>query len=145
MKRLSILLVGLLASFQMACADDIVTRDITRLPDKARTTLQTHFAGINISYIKIDNDLMKTTYEAVLSDETSVEFDNKGNWTEVDCQRSPVPAAFVPEAVKRYVREHFPGESIVKVSRDRRGTRVELSNDLDLDFNAKGRFLRADD
>ena len=77
--------------------------------------------------------------------ETSVEFDNKGNWTEVDCQRSPVPAAFVPEAVERYVREHFPGESIVKVSRDRRGTRVELSNDLDLDFNAKGRFLRADD
>ncbi|MGN0036474.1 MAG: PepSY-like domain-containing protein [Bacteroidaceae bacterium] len=145
MKKLTILLIGILASLHMACADDIITRDTNRLPEKARTTLQKHFAGIELSYIKIDNDLTKTSYEAVLSDETSIEFDKKGNWTEIDCQRSPVPCALVPEAAAKYVREHFPNESIVKIDRDRRGYSVELGNGLDLDFDAKGRFLRADD
>ena len=42
---------------------------------------------------------------------TKIEFDNKGNWTSIDCKKREVPTDLVNKTVKRHVtnnRKVFP-------------------------------------
>jgi len=43
------------------------------------------------------------------------------------------------------VKANFPDSQIVKIDKERGGYDIELSNDLDLRFNAKGKVLGIDD
>ena len=56
-----------------------------------------------------------------------------------------VPADLIPASIAEYVKTHFPGTQIVKIDKERRGYEVELSNDLDLQFNKNGKFIGIDD
>ena len=76
---------------------------------------------------------------------TRFEFDKNGNWDKVDCHHAAVPAAIIPASIAKYVKANFPDSQIVKIDKERGGYDIELSNDLDLKFNAKGKFLGIDD
>ena len=84
------------------------------------------------------------TYDVLLTDRTELEFDSKGNWTEIDCQKRAVPSELIPASVKQYVETNFPREIITKIER-KGGIEVELSNDFSLKFNKKGKFISMDD
>ena len=56
-------------------------------------------------------------------------FDKKGNWLEVDCNKSAVPEALSPVPVKEYGKANFPREIITKIERGRTGVEIELGND----------------
>lgn len=84
-------------------------------------------------------------YEVTLTDRTEIDFDKKGNWTEVDCKKNAVPAALIPASVKDYVKANFPNEIITKIERKSTGIEVELANDFSLKFNKKGQFVSLDD
>ena len=43
------------------------------------------------------------------------------------------------------MKTHFAGATVVKIDKEYYGYDVELSNDLDLKFNAQGQFMRIDD
>lgn len=146
MKKLfSVWVIALLTSVSVF-AGDIVTRNVNKLPAAARKSIQTNFPKLKISYIKIDKELMKrTTYEAVLTDGTEVEFDSDGQWIEVDCKRSVVPAAYIPAKIRQYVNTEFPGCKITKIERKRRSYEIDLDNGLDVTFDMQGNFLRLDD
>ena len=76
---------------------------------------------------------------------TEVDFDKKGNWDNVDCKTKAVPASLVPAAIAQYVKAHYPNTVIVKIDKERGGYEIELSNDLDLKFNSKGKLIGIDD
>lgn len=146
MKKLLSVLVLALVAVQFAVAGDVITQDVNRLPQSARTFLSKYFSGVKVSHIKIDNEFLQSTkYEVKLADRTEVDFDSKGNWTEVDCQKKAVPAALVPATVKEYVKTNFPQEIITKIERKGGAVEVELGNDFSLKFNRKGQFVRMDD
>lgn len=147
MKRLFFLfamIVGLSASIS---AKDVVTRDVNQLPQAARTMIKKYFPKVAVTYIKIDKDLLEAaTYEAILEQGVQIDFNNKGEWTEVDSKLNPVPDALIPAAVKTYLKKNFPGVAVEKIERRRKGGyEVELRNDLSVIFDAQGRFLRLDD
>lgn len=136
----------MLLSLQCACAKDIITQDEKRLPENARDFIEKFFPQAQVSYIKIDNDLLESSkYKVLLTDRKEIEFDKEGNWTEIDCKKEAVPAAVVPENIAAYVKQHFPEQTITKIERKRRYTEVELSNDLSLKFNKNGKLLEIDD
>ena len=71
----------------------------------------------------------------MLADGTKIEFSRKGNWEEVDCRYSEVPAAVVPAPIANFVSENHPDARVLKIERDRRGYEVKLSNRVELSFN----------
>ena len=58
---------------------------------------------------------------------------------------SGVPSSVVPSKVQAYVRKYYPQNKIVYWEKEWNKQKVELDNDLDLEFTLKGDFLRIDD
>jgi hypothetical protein len=147
MKRLLMTLLVALTTVTFASAQmgDVITQDVNRLPVMARTFINQYFADAKVSYIKIDKEILSTHYEVLLTNRAEIEFDGKGNWTEVDCKVVPVPSTLVPDYIHAYVKANFPQEFITKVERNRWGTEVELRNDISFRFNRSGQMVEADD
>jgi hypothetical protein len=73
-----------------------------------------------------------------------VEFDRKGNWTEVVCKTGGVPAALVPQAIADYVKANHPDTKIVKIERENNTYEVNLSNGFEYTFNKKFKVVDVD-
>ena len=139
----SFLMVALLCVCT-ACADDFTTTDVSSLPAKAQQYLK-HFDS-PVAHIEVDNEgVFGKTYEVRLKDGSEIDFDKKGEWKNVDTNLKPVPAAFVPKSIADYVKKNYPEAFVSKIDRESRGYDVELSNHMDLKFDANGNFLRFDD
>ncbi|MCM1108082.1 MAG: PepSY-like domain-containing protein [Clostridium sp.] len=127
-------------------AGDVITRDMSKLPAAAKTSVSKNFPTQKISYIKIDKSLLGDTYEVVLSNGTEVEFNNKGEWKEVDCKQGVfVPNGYIPGTIRKYLKKEFPGVNVKKIEKKTRRYEVELSNGLDADFDLNGNLLKLDD
>jgi uncharacterized protein YuzE len=137
------LLCMLLLSVTCLADDKIIP--VEQLPAPAKTFVKKYFPQATIEYATKDTEFMGTTYEVRLSDGTEVDFDKKGNWDNVDCKTKAVPASLVPAAIAQYVKAHYPNTVIVKIDKERGGYEIELSNDLDLKFNSKGKLIGIDD
>ena len=137
------LLCMLLQSVTCLADDKIIP--VEQLPASAKTFVKKYFPQATIEYATKDTEFMGTTYEVRLSDGTEVDFDKKGNWDNVDCKTKAVPASLVPAAIAQYVKAHYPNTVIVKIDKERSGYDIELSNDLDLKFNSKGKLIGIDD
>jgi len=123
----------------MSDNDRVITFD--QLPAQAQAMLKQHFSGKVPLVITAD----RNDYNVMYQSGEKVEFDKKGNWREIECKRSSVPDALIPEQIKAEVNKSFPGTTILKLDRDRRGYDVELNNGLDLEFNKKFQMIEIDD
>ncbi len=127
----------------MADNDKMITRE--ELPEKAQMFLTKHFDGVEVLYAKAERDMgVITSYDVVLSGNVKVEFNRSGEWTNVDCEHSQVPNSILPQGVLDYVSTKFAKAYVVEIERGLMGYDVKLSNDLDLDFDKNGKFLRVD-
>lgn len=76
----------------------------------------------------------------------SVEFDAVGEWSDVD---APMNVAitndgFIPQPIRDYVTTNYTDAGINEISRDSRGYEVELTNQIELQFDQNGNFVRVD-
>lgn len=146
MKQMKYFFMALMCLMMSAsCVADDRIIPVEQLPAAAKTFIQKNFPGRTISYAQEDRDGLSKTYEARLDDGTEVKFDKKGNWDTVDCETKAVPAALVPATIANYVKSSFPGAFVVKIDKERYGYEVELSNDLELKFDKKGKLMNIDD
>ena len=138
MKKLLVVLLGVMTLNVFAANDRPVT--FQQLPQKAQTFITTHFSGVEFLSATVDDD-----YEVYLANGTKVEFTLQGEWKEVKCPGSAVPAAIIPAAISKYVKANFPNSTIVKIEKKYSGYEIELNNDMELKFDKNGRFLSYDD
>ena len=118
-----------------ACADNYQPIERTQLPEKAQTFLSTYFPKAKISLVRKEIDVMELSYDVIFTDGSKVEFDRKGNWTEVDCLTHPLPEGIVCETINKVIDAHYPGVQATKIERDHREIDVKLSNRVELTFN----------
>lgn len=135
-----------LAFIRPLAASGDIAQDVMRLPLPARNFINRHFIQPKISYVKIDKgDIFHSRkYEVLLTDRTEIEFDQDGNWIEVDCKLGAVPLTLIPEYVQVYINTYFPNEHVTQIER-KKGLEVELSNDFTLIFNQTGELIDVDD
>ncbi|MBQ4440499.1 MAG: PepSY-like domain-containing protein [Bacteroidales bacterium] len=138
MKKLFVLLLGLMTLNVFAANDRPVT--FKQLPQKAQQFINTHFSGIEMLSATVDDD-----YEVYLANGAKVEFTLQGDWKEVRCSGSAVPAAIIPAAISKYVKTNFPNNTITKIDKNYSGYDIELSTDVELKFDKNGKFLAFDD
>lgn len=139
-------MVCMLLAVSVACAKGKVTRDINQLPTEARATIENHFPNASVSYLKIDKNIFRIEgYDVRLSDGTELEFNSKGQWTEVDRKNGAVPSSIIPDVVNTYMKENYGGQRIKEIKHNRRGYELKLANGLEVDFDNMGNFLKLDD
>lgn len=108
---------------------------ISQLPPVAQKIIKAHFSKGRVAMAKMETDWLKKSYDVVFTNGTKIEFDENGNWKDIECKHSAVPSALVPVKITKYVRSHYPHSKILKIERDRKGYEIELSGDIDITFN----------
>ena len=109
--------------------------NVNELPAKAQTLLSKHFKGQNVMLATIESGVVSRNYDVVLKNGTKLEFDKKGNLTEIDCKQGIVPSQLIPQPIKNYLKENYRGEAVRKIELNKKEYEVELTNGLDLTFN----------
>lgn len=132
--------------FTMAACDKEKTIQPNDLPTTATTFLSTYFPTLDIAHAKKEKEgLFGREYTVYLNEGTEISFDKNGNWIEVDgAGNSPIPTGFILEPIVTYVTEKYPNAAISSIEKNRNGFEVELTNEIDLEFDSKGAFKRID-
>ena len=92
---------------------------VNALPAKAQTLLSQHFNGQKVMLATIESGVVSRSYDVVLQNGTKLEFDKKGNLTEIDCKQATVPDQLIPQAIKNYLMANYA---------DRKSTRLNSSH-----------------
>lgn len=144
MKKLVFLLVCLFTLQTVARADDDKPIQVTQMPQPAQQFIKQHFADSKVASAKMESDFFYKSYEVIFTNGDKVEFDNKGNWEEVNCKYSSVPTAIIPAAIQKYVATNYPDAKILKIERDKKDYEVKLSNRTELKFDLKFNLIDID-
>ena len=128
----------------VAHADNDKPISVNALPAKAQILLNNHFNGQKVMFATIESGVVSRNYDVVLQNGTKLEFDKKGNLTEIDCKLGIVPALLIPQAIKNYLKDNYAGQSVKKIEMNKNEYEVELTNGLDLTFNKHFQLIDID-
>ena len=117
---------------------------VNALPAKAQTLLNNHFNSQKVMLATIESGVVSRSYDVVLQNGTKLEFDKKGNLTEINCKQGIVPALLIPQAIKNYLKDNYAGQSVKKIEMSKNEYEVELTNGLDLTFNKHFQLIDID-
>ncbi len=117
---------------------------VNALPAKAQTLLSQHFNGQKVMLATIESGVVSRSYDVVLQNGTKLEFDKKGNLTEIDCNQATVPVKLIPQAIRNYLMENYPAQAVKKLEMNKNEYEVELANGLDLTFNKHFQLIDID-
>lgn len=139
-KSFVLLAVLLTISFNAkADYDQVIT--FQQLPANSQALLKQYFADKVPLIITVDWDDYTVRYESG----EKVEFNKQGEWKEFDCRFTKVPSALVPEQIKAHVKATFPGTTILKLDRNRRGYEIKLNNGLEIEYSPTFQVIDIDD
>ena len=146
-KALFIALVAILSVFTAVPA---LAQSCCTLPKNATDYIAKHFNGYEINFFEKDRDVLDVDYTVYVRNgkqSYKLEFDKKGNVTDIESESRglALPQSVLPANVVQYVKGAFPNAKVTEWSKDGNKQLVELNNDMELVFNAKGKFLRIDD
>ncbi len=145
MKKIILTLIMIIVMSGAASAFvDSYTIERSKLPEAAQEMLDTYFPKTKVGMIKVDRHLLKKTdYDVRLIDGTTIEFNNSGKWTSVNCKTKAVPEGLIPKSIRNYVDKNFPSLKIVSISKSTGGYEAGLSDGVILKFNLLGQFKSA--
>lgn len=128
-----------------ACASETVTHDASQLPAEARDVISRNFTSA-ISLIETEKSMGSVSeYEVTLTDGSEITFKGNGEWKSIDTPNNiAVPAGLVPTAIAKYVAEKHAGALIVGIEKNKKGYEIELSNNVEMNFDTAGNFVSYD-
>lgn len=147
MKKLMMILAGaaLLATSAPAFAGNDRPIAVGELPAVSQEFIKTHFAGVEVSFSKVDEELFDKDYKVVFVNgrQSRIRQERRvgrtSNANTARCRRQSFRSRSCD-----YVTKNYPKTKIVAIDRDRRDYEVELDNGLDLKFDLKFRLIDID-
>ena len=118
---------------------------VDQLPQKAQAFIKQYFADKQVSLAKQERDFFDKSYEVMFVNGEKVEFDKNGEWKDVDCKFSEVPADIIPQAIRTHIASLYPDAKVLQIDRDSRGYEVQLNNRLELSYNTSFQLTDIDD
>ena len=117
---------------------------VTTLPTKAQILLTNYFGNQKVALATIESGVVNRSYDVVLQNGTKLEFNKKGELTEIDCKQGVVPVNLIPLSIKNYLQNNYPGQSVKKLEIKKKEYEVELFNGMDLTFNKHFQLIDID-
>ena len=139
-----ILFVMSVVLISMACVAEDRPLVYEQLPAPAKEFINANYPGEKVSYVVVDDDVIKPDYTVRLANGVEIQFENSGALEKISA-RTGVPAAVVPVQIADYVKANFPDAVVVEYEIGRRDFSVDLSNGLELRFNGKFKLVELDD
>ncbi len=142
MKRLSILLLSIIGF--VSCAQDKII-PAEQLPQEIKVYLNTHFQNNPVLQATVDNEIFSKTYDVILKDNFNLEFDKNNKVKEIK-GFSKLPDGVIPQPILEFVKAKYPTNSIIKweLDKDDHKQEVNLDNNITLEFDIRGHFLKID-
>lgn len=144
MKKLLAIVMAMLVCVAVVKADNEVPVTVNELPATAQTFINTHFKDKKVALAKKETGFFELSYDVIFTDGNKLEFDRNGNWKEVNCKYSSVPAAVVPQQISDYVKANYAGINILSIEKDDREYEVRLANRVELTFTLQFQLLDID-
>jgi hypothetical protein len=136
-RNLTVTAFCFVASVFTASADNNKPIAFEQLPQQAQQFVKTHFADVKVTLSTVESGLIEKTYDVALNNGTKLEFDRKGQWTEVVCPTTYVPCKVLPNEIKAYLETTFPQSKVTKIEREDGRHEVTLENGTEVTFNKK--------
>ena len=143
MKKIVVLFVSMLVLATTASAGNDKPIQVSQLPQTAQQFIKKYFADRKVAFATEESDFRKS-YEIAFKNGDKIEFDRKGEWTDIDCQYSAVPTGIIPAPIAKYVADNYPDNKIVQIERDTRSTEVKLDNRMEIKFDKQHRVIEMD-
>lgn len=135
----------LLGIWMLSSCDDEKKIDFGDLPSEARSFIENYFPSADILSIVQEKEDGRKEYQVKLSNGTDMEFDEDGEWTNIECYFSPLPTGILPANVITKVEELHPEAYINGVEKELGGYVVEVTDaggiDWDMRFNAQFEYV----
>lgn len=144
MKKIWMLVCLACVGAASAQADDDRPIRPEQLPAEGRAFIAKHFPGLKVSYAKEETDWFDRNYDVIFVDGSKVEFDKRGRWKKVDCERGRIPETVIPTAIREQVKRHHGDRPVVEIERDDKGWEVKLDTGLELKFDSRFRLVDMD-
>lgn len=117
----------------MASNDKPIT--VSQLPQAAQHVLKTEFKNRKVALAKMESGIIEKSYDVIFTNGDKIEFDRNGNWTDIECKKSGVPARLVPSQIRAYVKKNYSSHKIIEIEKKRSSYEVKLSKGVELTFN----------
>lgn len=144
-RKLLAFLPILLGVWMLSSCDDEKKIDFGDLPSEARSFIENYFPSADILSIVQEKENGRKEYQVKLSNGTDMEFDEDGEWTNIECYFSPLPTGILPANVITKVEELHPEAYINGVEKELGGYVVEVTDadgiDWDMRFNAQFEYV----
>lgn len=128
-------------------AEGTIPMQVKQLPNAAQSFIRSNFKDIQVASASMESGMAKS-YEVKLVDGTEIDFDAKGQWTEVKCPNGVVPETIVPKQIQDFVAKNHPDQQMMGIERNGRngrdGYEVWLKNGSELDFDRDFRLIGLD-
>ena len=118
---------------------------LEQLPVTAQEFVKTYFSDYTIQYIFSDREFADIDYKIRFEDGTEIEFNAKGDWTDVSGKKKCIPTAFILTEITNYVETYHKDLCITDIEREFNRITIELNDNLEIEFNSKGKLVSYDD
>lgn len=123
--------------------------NINSIPSKAQNFIKENFKDKKLLSTVKDSEALETEYKAYFADGTSINFNTKGEWKEVDGNINCIPTSFIPDEIINFTAENFPNVCICKIETEKEFSNryydIKLLNGTEVKFDKNGRFLGFED
>lgn len=136
-KVISIAIMAFAMVFAAKAGDDKPI-SVDQLPQAAQEFIKTHFADEKVAVAKKEIEIFEVDYKVIFTSGNKVKFNKAGEWEEVDCEYSEVPAAIIPAQITSYLKENFADKKVTQIERKNKPNKayeVELDNSMEVEFN----------
>ena len=115
-KFLSLLAVSFACILVLGSCEESRIRE-SKLPEAAQDLIGRYFSGIKVKYAEKEIDDGIRTYNVKLADGTEIEFNEAGEWTEIDCDFATIPDGVLPEKISGYIAANYPQTKAYKAEK----------------------------
>lgn len=115
------------------------------LPANAQSFLKTHFPEVTTMTISEKTiPIIGKSFEAKLGNGFEIDFNEAGEWHEIDGNSQPIPAVIIPSSINEYLLQNYKDIQVTAIDKENKQIKVELTNNMDLLFDNNGKFLKID-
>lgn len=138
------LVMAIVCSAGLQAADRAI--GFNELPQRAQTFVKKYFNVKKVVIVKEGRGFRDTDYEVKFNDGSEIEFNGRGEWTEVKSV-SGLKKGIVPVQIMDFMKSKGylkHGVKAVKIEYGRRGYEVKLSNGTELEFDKRFNLVDVD-
>ena len=149
MKTLNkIIASALIVTFFASCSksDDLNEESINNtktVPAEILSYKSQHFPNKAIIKSAVNTSGKTVAYEIDLEDNIALDFNSDYKVTDIEAA-SELPESVIPQALRSYVAQNYPSKVITDWELEYNHQEIELDNEVDLEFQMDGTFIRKD-